>query len=434
VGQAWDPGASAAWFERASRVIAGGVSSPARSFKAVGGDPPAVMVRGQGAYVWDVDGRRYVDYQAAYGPLVLGHAHPRVVEAVQRQVAAGSLIGATHPLEVQLAERLVSAIPGLDQVRFVTTGTEAVMSAVRLARAATGRQTIVKFAGAYHGHSDTVLVRAGSGASTVGLPDSGGIPAAVRADVVTLPYNDTEALARLFAERGGELAAVLVEPIEGNMGLVEPAPGFLATLRRLTARSGTLLVFDEVITAFRFHYGAAAELVGVTPDLYCLGKTIGGGLAAGAFGGRADLMRLVAPLGPAFSAGTLAGNPLSAAAGLATLDVLRDTNPYPVMDKLGRALADGLCEQAREAGLPVTLNRRGGMFTLFFGEHAVTDYDTALATDADRFAAFYRACLARGIYLAPSRLECWFVSAVHTAADIDWTLSRTREAFRTLVD
>jgi glutamate-1-semialdehyde 2,1-aminomutase len=380
-----------------------------------------------------VDGRRYIDYQAAYGPLVLGHAHPRVVEAIRRQAAEGTLTGATHPLEVRLAERLIEAIPGLEQVRFVTTGTEAVMSAVRLARAATGRSLVLKFEGAYHGHSDLVLVQAGSGASTVGVPDSGGIPAAVRADTVTAPYNDTEAARQVVAAVGDRLAAILVEPVEGNMGLVDPAPGFLETLRDLATKVGAVLIFDEVITAFRFHYGPAATLVGVRPDLYCLGKTIGGGLAAGAYGGRADLMAMVAPLGPAFQAGTLAGNPLSCAAGLATLDVLRDENPYPEMERLGAQLARGLVEQATAVGVPVTVNRRGGMFTLFFGNEPVTDYRTALATDATRFAAFYRAVLARGVYLAPSRLECWFVSAQHTEADIAETLVATDHAFRALI-
>jgi glutamate-1-semialdehyde 2,1-aminomutase len=426
----WNPKGSRQWFSRAERVMASGVSSPARLFKAVGGGPPAVMERAEGAYIWDVDGRRYLDYQAAYGPLVLGHAHPKVVEAVTRQMARGSVTGATHPTEVALAETLVAAVPGLDRLRFVSTGTEAVMSAIRLARAATGRLTVVKFRGAYHGHSDLMLVQAGSGASTVGVEDSGGIPAEVRAGVVGLPYNDIAAVDRFMESHGHRVAALLVEPVEGNFGLVDPVPGFLEALKRWADAAGAVLIFDEVITAFRFHYGAAAELVGVRPDLFCLGKTIGGGLAGAAYGGREDLMRLVAPEGSAYQAGTLAGNPLSSAAGLATLEVLREENPYPRMDGLGEALEAGLLAQAREHGVPVTINRRGGMFTLFFGPGAVVDYDTAMATDGEQFAAFYRACLAGGVYLAPSRLECWFVSAAHTADDVEETLVVTAEAFR----
>ena len=420
---------TASWFERARRVIPSGVNSPARSYQAVGGGVPVVIERGRGAWVWDTEGRRYLDYQAAFGPLVLGHAHPRVVEAICRQAAQGSLTGATHPKEVEWAEALVAAIPGLEQLRFVTSGTEAVMSAIRLARGYTGRSRIVKFSGAYHGHSDAVLVKAGSGASTVGIADSAGIPPGVRDDVIVLPYNQLDPVETLCREAGDTVAAILVEPVEGNMGLVRPAPGFLEGLRTLATRIGAVLIFDEVITAFRFHYGPAASLVNVIPDLYCLGKIIGGGLASGAYGGRRELMEAVAPAGPVFQAGTLAGNPLSAAAGLAMLAVLRETNPYPEMERLGAKLEAGLLEQAREVGIPVTVNRMGGMFTLFFGAHPVTDYASALATDAERFGRFFRAALRRGIYLAPSRLECWFVSAAHTEADIEWTLERTREAF-----
>jgi glutamate-1-semialdehyde 2,1-aminomutase len=421
--------ADGAWFERARRIFPGGVNSPARSFQAVGLDTPVVIERGRGAWVWDTQGRRYLDYQAAFGPLVLGHAHPRVVEAICRQAAQGSLTGATHPREVEWAEALTAAIPGLEQLRFVTSGTEAVMSAIRLARGYTGRTRVVKFSGAYHGHSDAVLVKAGSGASTVGIADSAGIPHGVLDDVVVLPYNRLEPVETVCREMGESVAAILVEPVEGNMGLVHPAPGFLEGLRALATRIGAVLIFDEVITAFRFHYGPVASLLGVTPDLYCLGKIIGGGLPAGAYGGRRELMEAVAPAGPVFQAGTLAGNPLSAAAGLAMLAVLRETNPYPEMDRLGARLEAGLLAQAREAGLPATINRLGGMFTLFFGPDPVTDYASALATDAGRFARFFRAALRRGIYLAPSRLECWFVSAAHTEADIDWTLERTRDAF-----
>jgi len=426
------PEANEEWFARAMRVIPGGVNSPARSFKGIGGGTPPVMVRGQGPYLFDVNGRRYWDYQAAYGPLVLGHAHPAVTAAVQAQAAQGTLTGAPHPREIELAEELCRAVPGLDRVRLVTTGTEAVMAAVRLARAFTGRSLVVKFEGAYHGHSDAMLVDAGSGVGTVGLTTSGGIPPGVLHDIVVLPYNRTEPVRELFSRRGDEIAAVLVEPVEGNMGIVVPHPGFLDELRRLTTASGAVLIFDEVITAFRFHYGPVANLMGVVPDLYCLGKVIGGGLPAAAYGGRADIMERLAPLGPAYQAGTLAGNPLSSAAGLALLRVLRETNPYPRMDELGGRLADGLAGQAQAAGIPVQVNRLGGMLTVFFADRPVTDYASAVASDAVRFGAFYRQCLARGVYLAPSRLECWFVSAVHTADDIDGTLEATDAAFRAL--
>lgn len=420
------------WFLRARRAVPGGVNSPARSFQAVGGDSPLIVESGSGAYVVDVDGRRYVDYQAAYGPLILGHAHPRVVEAVADQVRRGSLTGTTHPLEIQLAETLREAVPQMDQVRLVSTGTEAVMSALRLSRAYTGRPLVVKFAGAYHGHSDAMLVQAGSGASTVGVSDSAGIPEAVLSGVAVLPYNDLPAITTFMHEAGDQVAAVLVEPVEGNMGLVMPVPGFLEGLRVLTRAAGAVLIFDEVITAFRFHYGPVATELGVSPDLFCLGKTIGGGLPAGAYGGAQALMDWVTPMGPMFQAGTLAGNPLSSAAGLAMLQVLQEENPYPLIDRLGARLERGLLEQAHHAGIPITINRHGGMFTVFFGPDRVVDYRTALATDAQRFAFMHQALLERGVYLAPSRLECWFVSASHTEDDIEKTLAASQEAFGVL--
>jgi glutamate-1-semialdehyde 2,1-aminomutase len=420
---------SDAWFARAEAVIPGGVNSPSRSFKGVGGGTPVVMARGEGAYLVDVDGRRYIDYQAAYGPLVLGHAHPAVTDAVRRQAGEGTLTGSPHPLEIELAEQLTTAIPGLERVRIVSTGTEAVMSAVRLARAYTGRDALIKFQGAYHGHSDAMLVDAGSGVGTVGITTPAGIPAGVQTDVVVLPYNQLEPV-RAFMERDGQrVAAILVEPVEGNMGLVEPEQGFLEGLHALARAHGALLIFDEVITAFRFHYGTAGSRCGVTPDLYCLGKTIGGGLPQGAYGGRADIMDTVAPRGPSYQAGTLAGNPLSAAAGLAALGVLRTCSPYGKMEALGGMLEEGLLRQASHHGVPVVINRVGGMFTLFFSEAPVRDYAAALRSDAARFARFYQALLIRGIYLAPSRLECWFVSAVHTEREIDATLTATGEAF-----
>ncbi len=403
----------------------GGVNSPSRSFGGVGGGAPPVMVRGDGAWIVDAEGRRYLDYQAAYGPLVLGHAHPAVVAAVARQAAQGVVLGATHPLEVQWAERIRLAIPGMQWVRLVSTGTEAVMSALRLARAATGRTTVVKFQGLYHGHSDAMLVKAGSGAATVGGGTSAGVTQAVQDEVVVLPYNDASAAARCLDRRGSQVAAILVEPVVGNSGTLLPHPGYLAHLRRLADRVGALLIFDEVITAFRFRWGAVEQEAGVEPDLYCLGKIIGGGLAAGAYGGRTDLKALLAPEGRVYQAGTHAGNPLAAAAGLATLSVLRETDPYLKMAELAGMLEAGLRDQARSQGVPVAINRKGGMFTLFFTEGPVHDAEGASAASAPQFHAFYQHLLAHGIYLAPSALECWFVSAAHTADDIERTLAAT---------
>ena len=389
---------------------------------------PPVMVRGEGAWIEDADGRRYVDYQAAYGPLVLGHAHPTVVAAVARQAAQGTVLGATHPLEVQWAERIHAAIPPMRWVRLVSTGTEAVMSALRLARGATGRSLVIKFKGLYHGHSDGMLVKAGSGAATVGVGTSLGVTQAVQDEVVVLPYNDPGAVARCLDQRGSQVAAILVEPVVGNSGTLLPHPGYLSELRRLADRVGALLIFDEVITAFRFRWGAVEQEAAIEPDLYCLGKIIGGGLAAGAYGGREDLKALVAPEGRVYQAGTHAGNPLAAAAGLATLSVLEETDPYPRMAELAAILEEGLRQQARRQGVPVVINRKGGMFTLFFTDGPVYDADGASAASAAQFHAFYHHVLARGIYLAPSALECWFVSAAHTTQDIERTLAATESA------
>ena len=421
------PGTEQWWF-RAQQLMPGGVSSPSRSFYGVGGGVPPVMVRGEGAWIEDADGRRYVDYQAAYGPLVLGHAHPTVVAAVARQAAQGTVLGATHPLEVQWAERIHAAIPPMRWVRLVSTGTEAVMSALRLARGATGRSLVIKFKGLYHGHSDGMLVKAGSGAATVGVGTSLGVTQAVQDEVVVLPYNDPGAVARCLDQRGSQVAAILVEPVVGNSGTLLPHPGYLSELRRLADRVGALLIFDEVITAFRFRWGAVEQEAAIEPDLYCLGKIIGGGLAAGAYGGREDLKALVAPEGRVYQAGTHAGNPLAAAAGLATLSVLEETDPYPRMAELAAILEEGLRQQARRQGVPVVINRKGGMFTLFFTDGPVYDADGASAASAAQFHAFYHHVLARGIYLAPSALECWFVSAAHTTQDIERTLAATESA------
>ncbi|AEJ38417.1 glutamate-1-semialdehyde-2,1-aminomutase [Sulfobacillus acidophilus TPY] len=423
---------SAEWFARALHVTSGGVNSPARSFRAVGGDPPVVMARGEGPYLIDVAGQRYIDYLAAFGPLVLGHGHPRVVEAIRTQALQGTVIGTPTPSEIELAEELTASITGLDMVRLTSTGTEAVMSAIRLARAYTGRPLVVKFEGTYHGHSDAVLVKAGSGASTVGTADSLGIPTGVTGDVISLPYNDLDRLSEVMRRVGDQVACVLTEPIVGNMGIVPPEPGYLAGVKEITHAHGALLIFDEVITAFRFHYGTAAELLGVIPDLYVLGKIIGGGLPAGAYGGRRAIMEYVAPLGGMFQAGTFAGNPLSSAAGLATLRVLKEESPYARMDRLADRLATGILATADQFRIPVTLNRAGSGFTVFFGPRRVTDYETAQQADATRFARFHRLMLERGVYLAPSRFEAWFVSAQHTDAEIDRTLTAVHDAFSML--
>ncbi len=424
--------ASLSWFERATRVIPGGVSSPARSFRAVGGDPPVVMARGFGPYFEDVDGQVYIDYLAAFGPLILGHAHPEVVAQTRGCIERGTVWGTPAVKEIELAETLVEDIRGLDQVRFTSTGTEAVMSAIRLARAFTGRSLVVKFEGAYHGHSDGMLVKAGSGASTVGTQDSLGVPPGVVNDVVSLPYNDVTILEDTLAKIGDQVACVLAEPIVGNMGIVPPRPGYLERMKELAHDAGSLLIFDEVITAYRFHYGSAGSWLGVIPDLYALGKAIGGGLPQGAYGGRHDVMQYVSPLGGMFQAGTLAGNPLSAVAGLATLDVLRQENPYERMDRLATVLAENILDIARNFGHAVSINRVGSAFTVFFQEGAVYDYDDAKKSDAALFAKFHRLMLEQGIYLAPSRFEAWFISAAHSSRDIDRTLEACRKSFRQL--
>ncbi len=422
------PTTSEKLYGEACRVIPGGVNSPVRAWSAVGGSPVFIQ-RGRGAEVVDADGRSYLDMVGSWGPLILGHAHPAVVGAIAERAKLGTSFGAPTAGEVELARLLVDAVPGLEEVRLVGSGTEATMSALRLARAATGRDAIVKFAGCYHGHVDALLARAGSGAMTFGTPDSPGVPAALAALTLIADYNATDAARQLLRARGNEVAAVIVEPVAGNMGVVPPAPGFLACLREETARAGALLVFDEVITGFRVGWGGAQQRYGVTPDLTCLGKIIGGGMPAAAFGGRRELMEQLTPSGPVYQAGTLAGNPLSVAAGLATLRTLRDTpGGYDRLEELGGLAEEGLREAVRGAGVAASVNRVGSMMTLFLGVTDVHDYETARGADSRRFARFFRAMLGEGVYLPPSQFEAMFVSLAHGEADIARLVAAARKA------
>ncbi len=417
--------------QAASRVIPGGVNSPVRAFRGVGGEP-FFVARGEGARLWDVDGKRYIDFVGSWGPLILGHAAPAIVEAVAAAASRGTSYGAPTAAEVDLANAITAAYPSMEMVRLVSSGTEAAMSAIRVARGATRRDVIVKFDGGYHGHADSLLVKAGSGGATFSVPDSAGVPAALAALTLTVPYNDLDAVRSIFRQRGGEIAAIIVEPVAGNMGVVPPAPGFLAGLREITAAHGALLIFDEVITGFRVAFGGAQELYGVRPDLTCLGKIIGGGLPVGAYGGRRDLMGQVSPLGPIYQAGTLSGNPLAVAAGLAMLRALREPGVYAKLDQLGAALERGLRAAADKAGIPVTVNRVGSMLTGFFTSTAVTDYASAKTSDTARYARYFHAMLERGVFLAPSQFEAAFVSLAHTAADIDDVAQRAAESFALL--
>ncbi|MGQ9533395.1 MAG: glutamate-1-semialdehyde 2,1-aminomutase [Desulfotomaculales bacterium] len=416
---------------RACRVIPGGVNSPVRAFGAVGGDPPFIA-RAEGAYLYDEEGRPYVDYVLSWGPLILGHRHPAVLEALQGALERGTSFGAATLAEVELAEEIARALPGVEMVRLVNSGTEATMSAVRLARAYTRRNKILKFEGCYHGHADAFLIAAGSGALTFGVPTSPGVPAAVATDTLVAPFNDLARVEEIFARHGEEIAAVIVEPVAGNMGVVVPEPGYLEGLREITCRYGSLLIFDEVITGFRLAFEGAQGYFGVIPDLTCLGKVIGGGLPVGAYGGRRKIMEMVAPSGPVYQAGTLSGNPLAVAAGLATLRVLKTRTLYDELARRTESLATGLAAAAREAGVPVRINHIGSMLTVFFTGGPVTDYATARRSDTKSFAAFFRAMLEQGVYLPPSQFEAWFLSAAHGEEELRRTLEAARRAFAAL--
>ena len=412
-----------------NEYILGGVNSPSRSFKAVGGGAPIVMKEGKGAYLYDVDGNKYIDYLQAYGPIITGQAHPHITKAIQEQAAKGVLYGTPTELEIDFAKKLREAIPSLEKIRFVNSGTEAVMTTTRVARAYTKRNKIIKFAGQYHGHFDQVLVAAGSGPSQLGSPDSAGVPQSVAKEVITVPYNDIDAYKEAIDHWGDDVAAVLVEPIVGNFGMVEPQPGFLEEVNRITHDNGSLVIYDEVITAFRFHYGAAQDLYKVYPDLTAFGKIVGGGLPIGGYGGRQDIMEHVAPLGPAYQAGTMAGNPLSMKAGIALLEVLEQEGVYEELDRLGKRLEDGLNELIEKHNITATVNRVYGALTLYFTDEKVTNYDQAEAADAEAFSEFFNHMLRQGINLAPSKFEAWFLTTEHTDEDIDKTLEAADYAF-----
>jgi glutamate-1-semialdehyde 2,1-aminomutase len=419
--------------KRAEALIPGGVNSPVRAFRAVGSEPP-ILVRGEGARVHDADGNRYIDYVLSWGPLILGHAFTPVINAIEKAAEHGTSFGASTPTEADLAEAVVHAMPAIEKLRFVSSGTEATMSAIRLARGFTNRKYIVKFEGCYHGHSDSLLVKAGSGVATLGIPGSAGVPDELAQLTLALPYNNVAAVEQTFAKFKGQIACVIVEPIVGNMGCVPPAPGYLQALREITARDGAVLIVDEVMTGFRVAYGGAQELYGLKPDLVTLGKIIGGGLPVAAYGGRAEIMDKIAPLGPVYQAGTLSGNPLAMAAGLAMLCHLRDnaSEIYARLDRLSNDLVNRVLDAAREAGVVVTANRVGSMFTWFFTDKKVTDWDTAATCDRKKFGLFHSAMMDAGAWLPPAQFEAAFLSTAHTEQDIDDTVAAAREAFATL--
>jgi glutamate-1-semialdehyde 2,1-aminomutase len=416
-------------FSRAQRVIPGGVNSPVRAFRAVGGKP-LFIERGDGSHIWDADGKEYVDYVGSWGPLIFGHRPPEVLQALSDVLAIGTSFGAPTEREVEIAELITQLVPSIEKVRLVNSGTEATLSAIRLARGFTGRDRIIKFDGCYHGHGDSLLVKAGSGVATLGLPDSPGVPSALAELTTVLPFNDPAALMNEFRQRGKEIACVIVEPVAGNMGCVPPRGDFLGILRDVTTSTGALLIFDEVMTGFRLALGGAQEKYGVRPDLTTMGKVIGGGLPVGAYGGRVDVMDRIAPSGPIYQAGTLSGNPLAVAAGLATLRRLKKENPYEQLESLGARLERGLMRVAADAGAAVRVNRVGSMFTLFFTDLEVFDFTSAKTCDTSRFTRFFQAMLEQGIYLPPSQFEAAFLSAAHTEHDIDKTIEAAARALR----
>jgi len=417
-------------FQKAQSLLPGGVDSPVRAFRAVGGQPLFIEC-GEGPYLYDVDGNRFIDYVLSWGPLITGHAHPDVVRAIQEAAVKGTSYGAPSPLEIDLAIRLMEFMPNIEMIRFVNSGTEATMSALRLARAYTKRDKIIKFDGCYHGHADLLLVQAGSGVATLGLPDSPGVPANTVADTLVADFNNLESVEALFRKYPEEIAAIIVEPVAGNMGVVPPQPGFLEGLRAITQREASLLIFDEVMTGFRVHKGGAQTLYNIKPDLTTLGKVIGGGLPVGAYGGRKEIMQMVAPAGPMYQAGTLAGNPLAMSAGLATLNLIREAEAWTKLEQVAAALETGISSAAKSAGIPIQQTRVGTMFTTFFSETKPVDWKTVKVADKVRFGKFFQKMLENGVYLAPSQFEAGFLSIMHTDAIIDKTLEAVKETFHT---
>ena len=418
-------------FRHASKLIPGGVNSPARAFGGVGGTPP-FMKKGEGAYLFDVDGNQYIDYIGSWGPHLFGHRHPKILKAVEHALTIGTSFGAPTEAEAELAQLVIEMVPSIEMVRMVNSGTEATMSAIRVARGFTGRNGIIKFSGCYHGHVDSLLVSAGSAALTLGCPSSPGVPAGATADTLVLPYNDCESLQAAFEKNNAELAAVILEPVVGNMGCVVPTPEFLSLLRALCTQYGTVLIFDEVMTGFRVAAGGAQSLFGVTPDMTTLGKIIGAGLPVGAYGGRAEIMNCVSPVGKVYQAGTLSGNPVAMAAGIAMLSLIRSENPYPKLEEISKTLASGFQQAADEAGVPVRINRVGSMLTVFLTSQEVRDLATATTSDTVRFSKWFHGLLNRGVYLPCSQFEAMFVSAVQSTSDIDQTITAAKAAFADL--
>lgn len=418
--------------EQAKKVIVGGVNSPSRSFKGVGGGNPVTMVKGDGCYLYDVDGNKYIDYLAAFGPIITGFNHPHIVKAIKKAADTGVLFGTPTEHEITFAKMLTDAIPSMDKVRFTNSGTEAVMSTIRIARAFTNRELVVKFSGAYHGHFDLVLVEAGSGPSTLGASDSAGVTNGTAQEVITVPFNQIEPYKAVMEKWGHKVAAVLVEPIIGNFGMVAPVPGFLEAVNGITHEHGALVIYDEVITNFRFHYGAAQDMLGVIPDLTAFGKSIGGGLPIGAYGGPKHIMDTVAPLGPAYQAGTMSGNPLSMQAGIACLEVLQEPGIYERMAGFAEQLRDALLSAGKKNNIPTVVNQIGGSLTVYFSERPIFNYDDAKNTDSIRFGKFFKLMLDEGINLAPSKFEAWFLTIMHTQADIDATIEAINRVFAKL--
>ncbi|MFN3870088.1 MAG: glutamate-1-semialdehyde 2,1-aminomutase [Aquificaceae bacterium] len=418
-------------FEKAKTLMPGGVSSPVRAFKAVGGDP-IIVSRAKGSKLWDVEGKEYIDYLMSWGPLILGHAHPKVVQAIKEQAEKGLSYGLTNAHEIELAQMVVSAMPSVEMVRFVSSGTEATMSAIRLARGYTGKKYVVKFEGCYHGHGDSLLVSAGSGVATLGIPGTPGVPEEIAKLTLVIPYNSIEALEEVFNKYGEDIACVIVEPVAGNMGVVLPKPGFLKAIREITRRYGALVICDEVITNFRLSKGGAQEYFGQDPDITCMGKIIGGGMPLGAYGGKREIMEKVAPEGPIYQAGTLSGNPLSMVAGIATLGELFELNPYSVLEELTKRLTSGISKILWEKGIHHRINQIASMFTIFFTEEEVYDYQSAKRSDTALFGRFFRAILKEGVLIPPSQFEAWFLSTAHTQEDIDLTLEKVQRAVGSL--